>query len=126
MRRLTATILLVGLLTVVILGEVAESQSPKGHSPASAVQVGERSAHDAGALSSITLEPIAHAFVGSGHPDTNYGGQGYVWAGYEDSSFDITWRGLVKFSLAQLPERVTITEAELRANCQCNGSGTAG
>lgn len=127
MKRIIVTSLLTGVLTIALAVGSTEGQAPtQAVSPPAAPGAGEQAAPEAGALASITLDPVAHAFIGSGNPDTNYGGKSYIWAGYEDSRLDITWRGLVKFSMSQLPDRITITAAELKAAVHCNGTGTAG
>lgn len=67
----------------------------------------------------VTLHPTAIAYVRSTTPDTRLGGRGYVWAGYgcDDWSPDClaTTRGLVLFSLGDIPANSVIVNAELRA-----------
>ncbi|NOZ72199.1 MAG: DUF11 domain-containing protein, partial [Chloroflexi bacterium] len=65
----------------------------------------------------LILDPIAESWVSSAEPDTNFGGQGFIWAGYGKGSGDSTstLRGLVQFDLSGIPAGATIIEARLYA-----------
>ncbi|MBI4470939.1 MAG: DNRLRE domain-containing protein [Acidobacteria bacterium] len=79
------------------------------------------------ATQQVTFSPWAIAFVSNGFPSINYGGKGYVWAGYGASELGAdptTTRGLVKFDISSLPSGLTISSAALRATIS-GGHGTS-
>lgn len=79
MKRFITMCLLVSLLTIAIASSYTKSQAQTAAFSSEPASRGEEpGTSTVGTLSSITLEPIAHAFVGSANPDTNYGGKGYV------------------------------------------------